>query len=224
MTKPISSADAVALAEKHGFSAELALSYSYRHAAMLADHRQQVIEELASKPEVTHDINECISGITVIGYSREAVAIMQAKIEQANCHIEGLEQLRPAWAQGYSRDSIAAQASWTAITQLWAMLGVSSQTDAVQKLEQAEERVAELENDLADMFWNSDDAERQHGSIEEFLNDEICNGSIEVGAEFTIWQARKLPSVKIRVTGINDESCEAEYEVIDAAMKQGEHS
>jgi Lar family restriction alleviation protein len=72
-----------------------------------------------------------------------------------------------------------------------------------------------------DMFWNSDDAERQHYSIDEFLNEEICNGFIEVGAEFTIWQAKKLPSVKIRVTSIDEESCEAEYEVVEAAHGMG---
>ena len=90
------------------------------------------------------------------------------------------------------------------------------------QLEKSEARVRELEKDAApDMFWNSDDAERQHYSIAEFLNDEICNGSLdEVGAVFTIWQAKKLPSVKIRVTAIDEESCEAEYEIIDAALNK----
>ena len=65
-----------------------------------------------------------------------------------------------------------------------------------------------------DMYWNSDDAEKPHDSIECFLNDEICNGSLEVGAEFEIWSAKRLPSIKIKVTSIDEESCEAEYVVV----------
>ena len=67
----------------------------------------------------------------------------------------------------------------------------------------------------ADMFWNYDDPEQQHGSIEEFLNEEICQtGMVEVGAEFTILRAYKLPRIKVRVTAIDEESSEAEFEVI----------
>jgi len=68
-----------------------------------------------------------------------------------------------------------------------------------------------------DMFWNQDDAETPHDSIEEFLNSEICNGYLEVGAVFTLLQAKKFPSVKIRVTSIDENECEAEYEIIEAA-------
>ncbi|MDO9148282.1 MAG: hypothetical protein Q7U52_11590 [Hydrogenophaga sp.] len=68
-----------------------------------------------------------------------------------------------------------------------------------------------------DMFWNSDDADEPHDSIECFLNDQICQHDLEVGAVFTIWQAKKLPSVTIRVTAIDEEECEAEYEAIEKA-------
>lgn len=68
-----------------------------------------------------------------------------------------------------------------------------------------------------DMFWNQDDAETPHDSIEEFLNDEICNGYLEVGAVFTLLQAKRFPSVKIRVTSIDENECEAEYEIIEGA-------
>jgi hypothetical protein len=69
-----------------------------------------------------------------------------------------------------------------------------------------------------DMFWNDDDAERNHNSIDQFLNDEICNGMpVEVGTEFTFRCALSLPKIKIRVTSVDEESCEAEYEVIEAA-------
>jgi hypothetical protein len=86
------------------------------------------------------------------------------------------------------------------------------------KLAQLEAKLAEARK--ADMFWNSDDADRPHGSIGCFLNDQICQHDLGVGAEFTIWRAKKLESVKIQVTAIDDEECEAEYEFIDAAIAQ----
>lgn len=73
--------------------------------------------------------------------------------------------------------------------------------------------------DVPNMFWNADDSEKMHTSISEFLNDEICNGTpLEVGAIFTIQQAKRLPDIRIKVTSIDDNECEADYEVIDAAM------
>lgn len=74
------------------------------------------------------------------------------------------------------------------------------------------------EADKADMFWDNDDSERQHGSIEEMLNEYICDHGLEIGAEFTIQQATRLPNIKIRVTAIDDNECEAEYEVIAATQ------
>lgn len=93
----------------------------------------------------------------------------------------------------------------------------------INKLEALREQLASPQDakdaEHADMFWNDDDAERNHDSIEEFLNEEICNGmGVEVGAEFTLRRAVSLSNIKIRVTAVNDEECEAEYEVIDAAI------
>ena len=74
----------------------------------------------------------------------------------------------------------------------------------------------------ADMFWNHDDAERSHDSLDELLNDELCNGTLEVGAVFTIQRAISLPNIKILVTAIDDNECEAQYEVIaDELSKDG---
>ncbi|MBX9850042.1 MAG: hypothetical protein K2X64_12160 [Rhodocyclaceae bacterium] len=74
----------------------------------------------------------------------------------------------------------------------------------------------------ADMFWNDSDRERQHHSIEEFLNEEMCAGfDVQVGAEFTLLCASSLPNVRIRVTAVDEEACEAQYEVIDAAINTG---
>ena len=69
----------------------------------------------------------------------------------------------------------------------------------------------------ADMFWNSDDTEDVYNSIECFLNDRICNDGLDVGAVFTMLRAQKMSDVTIRVTAIDEDQSEAEYEVIVAA-------
>lgn len=48
--------------------------------------------------------------------------------------VAALERLRPVWAMGYTSDSIAAQTTTAALTQLWGMLGAKDQTDAVRIL------------------------------------------------------------------------------------------
>lgn len=73
---------------------------------------------------------------------------------------------------------------------------------------------------VPDMFWNNDDAEKQYGSIDEFLNDEICNGSLEVGDVRTVQRGVRLPNIDIKVTAIDDEKCEAEWEVVSAPATQ----
>jgi hypothetical protein len=69
----------------------------------------------------------------------------------------------------------------------------------------------------ADMFWDNDDAERQYSSIEEFINDEICNGSLEVGCVLTMQRGKSLPNLTIKITSIDENECEGEYQIIDAA-------
>ena len=76
--------------------------------------------------------------------------------------------------------------------------------------------------EAADMFWNHDDAERSYDSIDELLNDEICNGALEVGTELTVQRAISLPNIKIIVTAIDANECDAQYEVIaDEPIKGG---
>jgi len=105
-------------------------------------------------------------------------------------------------------------------------------TTALMKLFEAEKRTTEtLRRELegarkdADNYWNDDDRERNYSSISEFLNDKICNGTpIEVGSTFTLLRAVSLPKITIRVTSVDEEECEADYEIvgaaIDAAMKE----
>lgn len=50
--------------------------------------------------------------------------------------VAALEAMRPQWAMGYSDDSIAAQCSTASLTQLWTLLGVDNQTQAVQAIKE----------------------------------------------------------------------------------------
>lgn len=59
---------------------------------------------------------------------------LETENAQLKRQIEGLESLRPAWAQGYTSDSMAVQASASALSTLWQMLGVDNQTAACAKL------------------------------------------------------------------------------------------
>lgn len=72
-----------------------------------------------------------------------------ARCRKAEEAIEVLEAMRPHWAKGYSSDSVAAQVSHAALSDIWKLLGVDNQTQAMLRLEElrkAEDRVAELES------------------------------------------------------------------------------
>ena len=70
---------------------------------------------------------------------------------------------------------------------------------------------------VPDMFWNHDDADKLYSSISEFLNDEICNGTeLAVGDIRTIQRAVRLPNVDIRITSVDEDECDAEYEIVEA--------
>lgn len=64
----------------------------------------------------------------------EAVNPLQAELDDAREHIAMLESLRPHWAQGFSSDGVAAQAQTAALSSIWEALGVSNQTEAMQRI------------------------------------------------------------------------------------------
>jgi hypothetical protein len=70
--------------------------------------------------------------------------------------------------------------------------------------------------DEPNLFWNDDDPEMPHSSIDEFLNDEWCNGCLEVGDVRTVQRAIRLPNETVRVTVVTDDG-DIEYETIEAA-------
>lgn len=67
-------------------------------------------------------------------YTEAHVQQMQRVIDELTSQNSALESLRPHWAQWYTSDSIAAQSSTAALSQVWRVLGVSNQTDAMEKL------------------------------------------------------------------------------------------
>ena len=70
---------------------------------------------------------------------------------------------------------------------------------------------------VPDMFWNHDDADKLYGSISEFLNDEICNGTeLAIGDIRTVQRAVRLPNIDIRITSVDEDECDADYEIVEA--------
>jgi hypothetical protein len=94
-------------------------------------------------------------------------------------------------------------------------------TLAENKCEKYQEENKSLRDAMKpDMFWNNDDAETLYHSIGEFLNDEICNGSLEVGDVRIIQQAKRLPNITIQVTSIDENECEADWEIVPALTRK----
>jgi hypothetical protein len=70
---------------------------------------------------------------------------------------------------------------------------------------------------VPDMFWNHDDADKLYSSISEFLNDEMCSGTeLAIGDIRTVQRAVRLPNIDIRITSVNDDECDADYEIVEA--------
>lgn len=85
-------------------------------------------------------------------------------MDEARGEVVALEQLRPLWAQGYSSDSIAAQASGNALSDIWSSLGVNNQTDAMERLHKM--------IDLLESIYVDDDGD---GYIDKIGMEEIQN-------------------------------------------------
>ncbi len=70
-----------------------------------------------------------------IFYTEDEYKSLKHEKEQLEKRVNGLQALRPSWAQGFTSDSVAAQTSSAALYTLWAKLKVSNQTEAVMKLD-----------------------------------------------------------------------------------------
>lgn len=73
-----------------------------------------------------------------------------ARADRAEERMRALEALRPLWAMGHTSDSIAAQTSAAALSQIWAALGVSNQTAAMDVLRALKAENARLRDALTD--------------------------------------------------------------------------
>lgn len=72
---------------------------------------------------------------TVIEEQESELITLRADNSELRAKLAAVESQRPHWAKGYSTDSIAAQVSGGALSELWELMGVSNQTDAVEKLQ-----------------------------------------------------------------------------------------
>lgn len=61
----------------------------------------------------------------------DKLAALAADVSRVSRSVAALEELRPHWAQGHTSDSVAAQVTTVALGQLWRILGVTNQTEAV---------------------------------------------------------------------------------------------
>ena len=91
------------------------------------------------------DFSACIE-------AADEIERLRAEVAAAVSKLYNLEALRPHWAKGHSTDSVAAQVATSALSQLWTSLGVSDQTQCVQKLRAVLAERARLRAALQDML------------------------------------------------------------------------
>jgi hypothetical protein len=70
----------------------------------------------------------------VIYYTEHEYLNLKDKLDLAEKRLAAAEALRPQWAMGYTDDSMAAQLSTSALTQIYGVLGVTNQTHCMEKL------------------------------------------------------------------------------------------
>lgn len=70
----------------------------------------------------------------ITGLLKATAAFCEDANQRASRAETTLEVLRPVWAQGYTSDSQAAQATANALAEIWQILGVDNQTAAMQRL------------------------------------------------------------------------------------------
>jgi hypothetical protein len=97
---------------------------------------------------------------------RNRIEQLTAERDRFSSTVDTLERLRPHWAQGYSSDSMAAQASTAALAGIWEILGVSDQTSAVAALKELTAERDRLKKALEDLIADCEaDYPPSHGAI-----------------------------------------------------------
>jgi hypothetical protein len=86
----------------------------------------------------------------------DCIEELEAKLARSERRNEALEELRPIWAQGWTEDSMAAQASGNALSTLWAMLGAENQTQAVSTLAELKAKLEKATEEKLDAISTLD--------------------------------------------------------------------
>ena len=182
---------AVALAENEYFSKRPQIDCNDRHIVFRAGYAaacQQIIEELANKPEVMPKVFNFVNSITTVlgcyaSEVREAIATMQAKVEQereANerleLSLERMERDRDEWKDA----TISANRRFEI---------------AERKLELAKQKI-----ELGKKIWREDQvriaelsAQINRFSAQEPVAQVYMNGAGEICVEFIIEETDNLP-------------------------------
>jgi len=62
------------------------------------------------------------------------LSVVQQRCNGYEVKLAELEAMRPHWAQGHTTDSLVALSATNALSELWQIMGVDNQTDAVARL------------------------------------------------------------------------------------------
>jgi hypothetical protein len=123
-----------------------------------------------------------------VGDARDAalrIEELEGKIAGVERAKDALEGLRPVWAQGWTDDSMAAQASGNALAQLWEMLGVQDQTQAVATLKALTEQLEAARADAKEAEAYAEGLEKEIELNEQeacMLEDDFIKAEKEIEA------------------------------------------
>jgi hypothetical protein len=131
---------------------------------------------------------------------------LRAERDAAVSKLYNLEALRPHWAKGHSTDSVAAQVATSALSQVWTFLGVSDQTQCVQKLravlaerDRLRDAYTKMNTEVCQRLgkalgypWFKDDQENFPGATEE---NGVCTGE-HVAESIAAEAARRIDDLE----------------------------
>lgn len=107
-------------------------------AAVAKEKRPTVAEQQGGGDDYKAWYEEAIEAANEAGYgpcsAAQAIRMLADELNLAEARVAAAELLRPFWAKGYTSDSIAAQSMSCALAEIWKILGVSNQTEAMEKL------------------------------------------------------------------------------------------
>lgn len=109
-----------------------------KEPTQISDTRPIVAEQQGGGEDYKAWYDEAIEAANEAGYGQctaaQAIRMLADELNLAEARVAEAELLRPFWAKGYTSDSIAAQSMSCALAEIWNILGVSNQTEAVGKL------------------------------------------------------------------------------------------